>query len=554
VIRPSAPRSAEELAQVNALIDQIPGQGPPLRDSKGNRIIPPGRENEPWEEGFVDARIVPPTPERPEDATINRINEQGDVVVPFETPFNRPEVPIIAPKKDQAAPTTKDFIDSTVKDQVFRTRGERIKAEFKELEPTFRELLGDTKADARTNALLLLADAGFKFASTYKPTMAMALGEAMSGVPRGFASIVAQARDRDIKIKTGALQQATENVNLQDKIARDLQLKQLEVEGRLANSLLQARSREQLENIKQRNVKEIETLRIDRDLLMKEIEFGGTIEEDAGMGLTVAKKKNGSYLGSYIKPGPDGKLPPVVQGAVDSRWTLRETDNPNVENLGQAPTTVETDKAERIKLGNTLRSIDNSLKSTDDLRGLYVGAFGPKTWFIDKVNNVIVPVSGGLVRPDVKQDAVVTQIKMTMNGLMKQIASANDSGRVAVQEQEWVREMTDALNNPTAFFSDKDRAAKLFAVIETQLRNSRQQVLTQLGYIKDDLRMKVPQTGTKVDPFVVPADPEGQKRMFTYLGSTIGTLQDPNATVYLQMPNGRIDAFNPLQLRGLIQK
>ena len=114
--------------------------------------------------------------------------------------------------------------------------------------------------------------------------------------------------------------------------------------------------------------------------------------------------------------------------------------------------------------------------------------------------------------------------------------------------------MTDALNNPTAFFSDKDRAAKLFAVIETQLRNSRQQVLTQLGYIKDDLRMKVPQTGTKVDPFVVPADPEGQKRMFTYLGSTIGTLQDPNATVYLQMPNGRIDAFNPLQLRGLIQK
>jgi hypothetical protein len=550
----SPPRSAEELAQVNALIDQIPGQGPPLRDSKGNRIIPPGRENEPWEEGFVDARIVPPTPERPEDATINRINEQGDVVVPFETPFNRPEVPIIAPKKDQAAPTTKDFIDSTVKDQVFRTRGERIKAEFKELEPTFRELLGDTKADARTNALLLLADAGFKFASTYKPTMAMALGEAMSGVPRGFASIVAQARDRDIKIKTGALQQATENVNLQDKIARDLQLKQLEVEGRLANSLLQARSREQLENIKQRNVKEIETLRIDRDLLMKEIEFGGTIEEDAGMGLTVAKKKNGSYLGSYIKPGPDGKLPPVVQGAVDSRWTLRETDNPNVENLGQAPTTVETDKAERIKLGNTLRSIDNSLKSTDDLRGLYVGAFGPKTWFIDKVNNVIVPVSGGLVRPDVKQDAVVTQIKMTMNGLMKQIASANDSGRVAVQEQEWVREMTDALNNPTAFFSDKDRAAKLFAVIETQLRNSRQQVLTQLGYIKDDLRMKVPQTGTKVDPFVVPADPEGQKRMFTYLGSTIGTLQDPNATVYLQMPNGRIDAFNPLQLRGLIQK
>jgi hypothetical protein len=298
---------------------------------------------------------------------------------------------------------------------------------------------------------------------------------------------------------------------------------------------------------------------LDRDIILKEIEFGQDIDEDAGMGLTVVKKKNGSFKGAYIKPVKDpvtGKetLPAVVQQAIDSRWTLRQTDNPFVDNLGPAPTTVETDKGERIKLGNTLRSLDNSLKSLDNMRGAYIEAYSPGTWFTDKINNVIVPVSGGLVRPDVKQDAVVAQIKMAMNGLMKQIASANDSGKVAVQEQEWVREMTDALNNPTAFFGNKDRAAKLFAVLDTQLRNSRQQINTQLGYIKDDLTMRVPQTGTKSDPFVVPADPEGQKRMFTYLGSTIGTLQDPRATVYLQMPNGRIDAFNPLQLRGLIQK
>ena len=549
----SAPRSAEELARVNALIDQIPGQGPPLRDPKGNRIIPPGRENEPWEVNFRDDRIVPPTPEAPEDATINRINEQGDVVVPFTTPFNRPIDGVLTRPTEEKA-TTKNFIDSTVKDQVFKTRGERIKAEFKELEPTFRELLGDTKADARTNALLLLADAGFKFASTYKPTTAMALGEALSGVPRGFASIVSQARDRDIRIKTGALQQATENVNLQDKIARDLQLENLRIQGRIANSIMQAKSKEDLERIKQMYAKELKVMDIDREIMLKEIEFGGTIDEDAGMGLTVVKKKNGSFMGSYIKPGPDGKLPPVVQGAVDSRWTLRQTDNPFVDNLGPAPTTVETDKGERVKLGNTLRALDNSLKTFDNLRGQYAELYSPGTWFTDKINNVIVPISGGLVRPDVNQAAAAQQIQAGLNQVQKSIASANDQGRVAVQEQEWARDILGGLTKPTDFFTNKEVAAKQFATMESQLRNARQQVLTQLGYIKDDFTMKVPQTGTQVDPFVVPADPEGQKRMFTYLGSTIGTLQDPKAIVYLKMPNGRIDAFNPLQLRGLIQK
>jgi hypothetical protein len=41
--------------------------------------------------------------------------------------------------------------------------------------------------------------------------------------------------------------------------------------------------------------------------------------------------------------------------------------------------------------------------------------------------------------------------------------------------------------------------------------------------------------------------------MFVFLGSTIGTIQNPNATVYLRMPNGRVDAFNPTQLKGLVK-
>jgi hypothetical protein len=557
------PRSAQELKDVNALIDQIPGQGPPLRDAKGNRIIPPGRENEPMEIGFVDSRFPPAPPERPEDATINRLNTVAEPTVDF-TPFTSMADRTtsgnltrgLVPKVDIS---NKTFIDDNllkgdVKDQVFKTRGERIKAEFESLAPTFKELLGDTKADARTNALLLLADAGFKFASTYKPTMAMALGESLSGVPRGFAALVAQAKDRDIRVKTAVLQQATENVNLQDKVARDFQLENLRINGRLANSVFQAKTRKELEEIKQRNALQLKTMERDFNLMLEEVKQGGTLEEDGGMGLTIVKKKNGSYLGNYIKPDANGQLPPVVKGAIDSRWTLRQTDNPFVDNLGAAPTTVETDKGERVKLGNTLRSLENSLKTFDNLRGQYAELYSPGTWFTDKINNVIVPISGGLVRPDVNQAAAAQQLRSGLNQVQKSIASANDQGRVAVQEQEWAREILDGLNNPTGFFQNKELAAKSFAAMEAQLRNARQNVLTQLGYVSEDFTMKTPQTGTQVDPFIIPADQEGQTRMLRYLGSTIGTLQDPKAIVYLRMPNGRVDAFTPIQLRGLVQK
>jgi uncharacterized SAM-dependent methyltransferase len=65
--------------------------------------------------------------------------------------------------------------------------------------------------------------------------------------------------------------------------------------------------------------------------------------------------------------------------------------------------------------------------------------------------------------------------------------------------------------------------------------------------------MSTPATGTQNDPFIIPADADSQRRMFVFLGSTIGKIQNPNATVYLRLPNGRIDAFNPTQLKGLIK-
>jgi len=411
--------------------------------------------------------------------------------------------------------STQEFIKAAVKE---KTRGERIKEGYAELAPLFQEILGSDKEDMKTNALLMLADAGFKLASSRQPTFAMAASEAASGLPKGFMALMAQSKDRDLKIKSTALSQAFSDVQEQDKYAQQLKVKLLDGDLRII-----------LEQIKNNPT------------------AGGKVV-DGGAGLRIAETKNGSFLGASVDPKD-----PTVQSALQSRFTLRDTDNPFVENRGQAPTTVETDKSERIKLTNTLRSLDNSLSTLDNLKGTYTSLYSPGTWFQDKVNNLIVPIDPtGLVRPDVNQADAASRIQTGLNSILKNIASANDGGRVAVQEQEWVRDNAKGISSPTAFFQNKELAAKGFASTEAMLRNARQQVLTQLGYEKNDYAMRTPNTGTQNDPFVIPADKDSQRIMFNFLGSTIGKLQDPKATVFVRMPNNTMQQFNPTQLRGLI--
>jgi hypothetical protein len=410
--------------------------------------------------------------------------------------------------------STQDFIKTALKE---KTRAERIKEGYAELSPLFSEILGSDKEDMKTNALLLLADAGFKLASSRQPTFAMAASEAASGLPKGFMALIAQSKDRDLKIKSTALSQAFSDVQEQDKYAQQIKMKVLDGDFRLL-----------LEQIKKGP--------------------GTPIVKDGVGGMRIAETKDGTFLGVSIDPKD-----PTVQSAIQSRFTLRDTDNPYVENRGQAPAALETDKGERVKLTNTLRSLDNSLRGVDDVKGLFSQLYSPGTWFQDKVNNIFVPVDPtGLIRPDLDQEAAKTQMKTMLNGLTKSIAAANESGRVAVQEQEWARELAEAINNPAGFFQNKELAAKTLGAIETTLRNGRQQVLTQLGYENNDYVMRTPNTGTKNDPFVIPADKEGQRIMFNFLGSSIGKLQDPRATVHVRMPNNTIQQFNPTQLRGLI--
>lgn len=400
-----------------------------------------------------------------------------------------------------------------------KSRIERIKEAQKEYAPLYKELLGDAKDEMYMNAMLMLADAGFKYASLPAKagtTAVSRLAQAAQGIPQGFMALMAQAKDRQIKVDTAALSQAVSDVQEQDKFAQ--------------------------------RIREI-VLRGDYDLLKEQAKKGGLITEDGGAGLMVSKDKSGSFRGFSIDPDN-----PTVQTALRSRFTLRDTDNPFVVNRGEAPTSVETDKGERVKLTASLNSLNNSLSILDNLKGTFVNAYGPGAWFADKVNNLLVPITPtAVLRPNLDVADAATRISVGMNSIVKNIASVNDSGRVAVQEQEWARDTAKGVSDPTKFFSDKELAAKQFNSMEAMLRNARQQVLTQLGYEKNDYVMSTPNTGTQSDPFVIPSDPEQQRRMFTFLGSTIGRVQDPRATVYLRMPNGSIQSANPTQLIGLMK-
>jgi len=489
----STPMTPEQQAKYDATMAQIDAVNRPDR-AKGMENVKRGEIGKNVPTTFTPdprALVIQPTPQQIEA-----------FVKPEEAP---------APAEEK---TTEDFINlNLAKPQTKEmSRIDRIRAAQEEYTPLYKELIGDSNEDAKTNAMLLLADAGFKLASTYKPTFAMAVAESAKELPRGFANIIAQARDRDIKLKSAALTQAISDVQEQDKYAQALKL---------------------------------QILKGDYSLLEKQATAGQIIMEDAGLGGRVSKTKSGSFAGFHLDPND-----PAVTSAIRSRYTLRDTDNPFVMNRGEAPTTVETNKDERIKLGNALRNIDNNLATIDSMKNTVEKAYSPGTWFADKVNNIFVPISGGLIKPNFDTAGAVTQLKNDFSKVTKNSAAAAESGRISNQQQEWERENAGMLANPAGFFENPELAAKNLTSLEAANRNMRQQILTQLGYEKNDFVMIAPNTGTKNDPYVISSDPKEQQIMFNFLGSTFGRVQDPKAVVYLKLPNGRVDAFNPSQLRA----
>lgn len=487
-------------------VDQIPGQFP--RDPvTGRRIMPPPPPD-PWQQQlFRDA-------EKYRSASLP--------AAPVEQKAEEPSIiPTTPGKKD-----TNAFIAEQIK-KPEKTRAERIAEEFRAVEPTFRELLGDTKSDMRTNALLLLADAGFKFASERKPTMAMALANAMSGLPKGLAVLAAQARDMNIKVKSAALEQAANNINMQDKLARDLQVETLKSQNRRAEEILKS------------------------DLKIRELGVEGRtpIEEDAGVGGIAVKNKRGDYLGFYLKRDKDGKLPAEIQTVIDSPYTLRPT-SPFVTDLGESRTPPVTDKATRLKIREELMGYDDALSSITQMKNTYANnasKYGVKGWYSNVENNLLVPILP--IEPNIADEKARTTINSGINQLQSRLARLGGYGsQVAVQEQKWIRNLLP--NEAGSLFADVEVNLAKINALETMLLNERQQRVNRLTGLSREYVMTPPPMGTQKDPFVMPGDPDGQAAMESFLRSTIGTVQDPRATIYVRLPNGTVQATTSAGLRG----
>ena len=261
------------------------------------------------------------------------------------------------------------------------------------------------------------------------------------------------------------------------------------------------------------------------------------------MSLCKISFRKGSYVESRLNSND-----PAVKAAITSRYNLTDS-NPYVTLIGRSPSVQETNEGERIKLLGSMRDTEGALRQIERAKNIVQNAYSPGTFFTS-VYNQFVPIIPG-AQPNVKAADVTMQLKSIFNDISKSATLINNSGRLSVQQQEWNRNNLSPLDNPDAFLKDPELAAKMLNSLEAMYRNARHQSKTQLGWEDREFTMRTPETGTQNDPFVIPADPDMQKRMFSFLGSTIGTVQNPNAVVYLRLPNNTIQAFNPSQLKGM---
>ena len=396
-----------------------------------------------------------------------------------------------------------------------KTRAERTRAEYENMSPLFQEILGSDKEDMKTNALLLLADAGFKLASSRQPTFAMAVGEASAGIPRGLMALNAQAKDRELKIKTAALSQAFSTVQEEDKY-----IQQLTVDNNKALN----------------RAKEL--------ILKKDLEGGQVIKKDGGGGRLTLEDSKGNYLGMELNESS-----PTVKAVRNSRFNLNAATNPYVTERGPAPTMV-VDKDALPDVLKGIQRIDRSLSAIDSVLDDVAGIYGPTSFFKDTYNKLIVPVTP--LSPSLETADKKARVDKVLSNLSKQLASeGGGGGRESVQTQQWARDILPTLS--AKFFSDPEVMLQEFQSLRTSLLNDRHVYITEAGYDGTERVMRAPALGTKNSPFVISSDPAEANRMYNFLGKTVGTVSTPNAIVHIRKPDGQVIAVNPATLRGQTQ-
>jgi hypothetical protein len=401
-----------------------------------------------------------------------------------------------------------------------KSRADRTKEAYEGLSALYKDVLGDGAQDRKTQALLLLAEAGFKFAGNAKPTMAMALADSLSGVTKGMSALAAQKSDREMKMKLLALQGATEQVAAEDKAAQARALQQAKTLGEMWKAQYKGEQDRQTEYLK---------------ASLEALKDGGNVFKDAGVGLRTVESKNGSFIGHRIDPND-----PSVRSAINSPLTNNEA-NPFVRNMGPSDSSMVTDKAERIKIearSNKLSTMAGDVfRLVNELGGV---AYGPGAFISNFTNNVVVPVTP--LRANLETAENVTKVNQLRQKLRSALAAAaSGDSRLSNQEQEWSN--TYLPPDAAAFFKDPETAMKQLLTLGTILRNERSALMNQLGHQSDTLIMDVPPLGTQNDPFIWPSDEKSQAIMAGFLADSFGKFSNKDALVYVKMPNGSVQPF-----------
>ena len=400
-------QGAERLAQTptamkaGAAIMSIPG-AQFISDKLSNPNMVPGSKNAP---------IVPGDP------ATGWVAPEEDVA-PESTPINWNKPPVAGVN---TTPPEGDKTNQVIQGALAKkTRGERLEEYMAENVPIFEKYLGGDKDYNQAQALFVLADMGLKFASSRKPgeSFASAFARSAQGVPAGLSTIAAAEDQAKRQIKSAALTSGLQTLAAEDKAMSDLQ----------------------------------------KEIIRKGVSAGELVPTDLGGGLTSYRKKDGQPAGMRVDDA-------ITNSFLNSKFTPQAVKNEKGEITGfdtpyvrvsPPAQTINLDKGTRERLAGEVSRHEQALAAIDDAIKEYSGAFGPKAFFSNLKNNVLVPVSP--LDPNVMTEQQRTKINMAINIATKAIAKTGDTGNIAVAEQKAADSILG--DKPGTFFSDPETALK----------------------------------------------------------------------------------------------
>jgi hypothetical protein len=457
-------------AKMGAAVMAIPGAAY-IRDAFDNPNLSAANNKPPIIPGDPATGYVPPV---------------EDVVEGESTPIDYNNLPV-APVTPGAAPVSEaEKTNQLIQAATGRkTRGERLEAYMEENVPIFERYLGTDKNYNQAQALFVLADMGLKLASTRKPgeSFASSFARSAQGVPAGLSTIAAAEDQAKRQVKSAALTSGLQALAAEDKAMSDLQ----------------------------------------KEIIKKGVSAGELIPTDLGGGLTTYRKKDGQPAGMRVDEA-------ITSSFLNSKFTPQAIKNDKGEVTGfdtpyvrvsPPAQTVNLDKGTRERLASEVSRQEQALSAIDEAIKEYTGAFGPKAFFSNLKNNVLVPVSP--LDPNVMTEQQRTKINMAMNIATKAIARTGDTGNIAVAEQQAAQSILG--DKPGTFFSDSEGALKRMMTVRTSLANQRLNTASQLGWLNQDVQLDVPNLGTASDP--IPQD------KMTYLKTMAKTF--PNGQVYVNI-------------------